>query len=132
MKIIANLKRTKDEVDLKVVKKNKSDIELPPHLLYIQNMLKKVQLLINKIIPLKYVVLDGAFGNNNAVQMVLQCEMQIISKLKRTSALYFLYIGLYSGRGAKRKYGDKLDYNNISHKYLKETSTEEGIKTEIY
>ena len=71
-------------------------------------MLKNVQSLIGTTIPIKYAVLDGAFGNNNAVHMVLQCNMHIISKLKRTSALYFLFTCPYRGRGAKRKYGDKL------------------------
>ena len=69
---------------------------------------KKVQSLIGTTIPIKYAVLDGAFGNNNAAQMILRCDMHIISKLKRTSALYFLFTCPYRGRGAKRKYGDKL------------------------
>jgi putative transposase len=112
--------------------KNKANVELPSYLCFIQSMLKKVQSLIGTTISIKYAVLDGAFGNNNAMQMILQCNMQIISKLKRTSALYFPYTGPYSGRGAKRKYGDKLDYNNIPRKYLKETILKEGIQIEIY
>lgn len=88
--------------------KNKADAPLPSYLCFIQNMLRKVLSLIGTTIPIKYAVLDGAFGNNNAVQMILRCDMHIISKLKRTSALYFPYTGPYSGRGAKRKYGDKL------------------------
>ena len=111
---------------------NKADVELPPYLCFIQSMLKKVQSLIGTTIPIKYAVLDGAFGNNNAMQMISQCNMQIISKLKCTSALYFPYTGPYSGRGAKRKYGDKLDYTGISHEYLKETILNEVIQTKIY
>ncbi|MEA1895616.1 MAG: transposase, partial [Euryarchaeota archaeon] len=93
--------------------KNKTNVELPSYLRFIQSMLKKVQLLTGTTIPLKYAVLDGVFGNNNAMQMISQCNMQIISKLKCTSALYFPYTCPYSGRGAKRKYGDKLDYNGM-------------------
>jgi len=63
---------------------NKADVELPPYLCFIQSMLKKVQSLIGTTIPIKYAVLDGAFGNNNAMQMISQCNMQIISKLKLT------------------------------------------------
>ena len=112
--------------------KNKADVELPLYLCFIRSMLKNVQLLIGTTIPIKYAVLDGAFGNNNAMHMILRCNMHIISKLKRTSALYFLFTGPYSGHGAKRKYGDKLDYNNISREYLKETTLEGWIQTEIY
>jgi len=112
--------------------KNKADVGLPSYLCFIQSMLKKVQSLIGTTIPIKYAVLDGAFGNNNAMQMISQCNMQIISKLKCTSALYFPYTGPYSGRGAKRKYGDKLDYNGISREYLKETILNEVIQTKIY
>lgn len=112
--------------------KNKADVELPSYLCFIQSMLKKVQSLIGTTISIKYAVLDGAFGNNNAVHMILRCDMHIISKLKRTSALYFLFTCPYRGRGAKRKYGDKLDYNNISREYLKETTTKRRIRTEIY
>ncbi len=71
-------------------------------------MLKKVQSLIGTTIPIAHAVLDGAFGNNNALQMVLRCDMHIISKLKCNSALYFPHTSPYSGRGARRKYGDKL------------------------
>jgi len=112
--------------------KNKADVELPSYLRFIQSMLEKVRLLIGTTIPIKYAVLDGAFGNNNAMHMILRCNMHIISKLRRTSALYFLFTGPYSGHGAKRKYGDKLDYNNISREYLKETTLEGWIQTEIY
>jgi putative transposase len=112
--------------------KNKADVELPSHLCFIRSMLKKVQSLIGTTIPIKYAVLDGAFGNNNAAQMILRCDMHIISKLKRTSALYFLFTGPYRGRGAKRKYGDKLDCNNIPREYLRETALEGWIRNQIY
>nr|QNO44623.1 hypothetical protein ALDOFIIM_00002 [Methanosarcinales archaeon ANME-2c ERB4]QNO44936.1 hypothetical protein DMHHAFJO_00007 [Methanosarcinales archaeon ANME-2c ERB4]QNO46295.1 hypothetical protein FKGNILIC_00002 [Methanosarcinales archaeon ANME-2c ERB4] len=97
---------------------NKADAPLPSYLCFIQSMLTKVQSLISTTISIKYAVLDGAFGNNNAVQMVLRCHMHIISKLKRTSALYFPYTGPYSGRGAKRKYGDKrvVTYLTVDNK----------------
>lgn len=88
--------------------------------------------MIGSTIPIAYVVFDGAFGNNNALQMVRQCEIHIISKLQCNSALYFPYIGTYRGRGAKRKYGDKINYNNIPRRYLKNTTTEKSIRVDIY
>ena len=95
-------------------------------------MLKKVLHIIGNCTILTYIVLDGAFGNNNALQMIKQCEMHLISKLHRNSALYFPYSGKYSGRGRRRKYGDRLNYENISKEYLKETTCEKLIQTEIY
>ena len=56
-----------------------------------------------------YLVLDGHFGNNNALQMVRQCGLQLISKLRHDAALYFFYQGPYTGKGPSKKYGDKID-----------------------
>lgn len=112
--------------------KSKELIDLPPYLCFIQNNLKKVLQLIGSTIPIAYGVFDGAFGHNNALQMVRQCKIHIISKLQCNSALYFPYEGPYGGRGAKRKYGDKIDYNNIPRKYLKNTTTEKSIRIDIY
>jgi len=84
--------------------------------------------LIGKLIPVSYLVLDGHFGNNNALQMTLQCGVDLISKLRCDSALYFCY----EGENKRQKYGDKIDYANIPAKYLTETTVEEGIRTNIY
>jgi len=107
--------------------KSKEITDLPPYLCFIQNNLKKVLQMIGSTIPIAYGVFDGAFGHNNALQMVKQCEIHIISKLQYNSALYFPYKGTYRGHGAKRKYGDKINYNNIPHRYLKNTTTEKLI-----
>ncbi len=112
--------------------KNKENVELPPHLGPIQSMLEKVTQLIGNDTSLIYVVFDGAFGNNNALQMVKKCGLNLISKLHRNSALYFPYSGKYSGRGARKKYGDKVDYENIPEEYLKETTCKNSIQTSIY
>ncbi len=115
--------------------KNKEIVELSPYLCFIQSMLKEVLQIIGNGTILTYIVLDGAFGNNNALQMVKQCgipSLHLISKLHRNSALYFSYSGKYSGRGKCKKYGDRVDYDNIPKDYLKETTREESIQTEIY
>ncbi|HEX9250650.1 MAG TPA: transposase [Ignavibacteriaceae bacterium] len=112
--------------------KNKENVDLSPYLCFIQSMLKKVLLIIGNRTILTYMVLDGAFGNNNAFQTVKQCGLHLISKLHRNSALYFPYSGKYSGRGRMKKYGDRVDYDNIPKDYLKETTCEESIQTETY
>jgi putative transposase len=95
-------------------------------------MVQKLLLLINGLFTLTYLVLDGHFGNNNALQMTRQCGLHLISKLRCDAALYFPYDGPYSGRGPRRKYGAKIDYGNIPDKYLKQTTVEDNIQTDIY
>ncbi len=112
--------------------KNKEDVDLSPYLCFIQCMLNKVLQIIGNCTILNYVVFDGAFGNNNAMQMVKQCRKHLISKLHRNSALYFPYSGKYRGRGRRKKYGSRVDYDNIPEKYLKETTNEGSIQTKIY
>ncbi len=87
---------------------------------------------IGSTLVISYVVLDGAFGNNCALQMVRRCELHLISKLAVNSALYFLYDGPYSGHGPHKKYGDRVKYGQLPAKYLKQTSTDKGIRTDIY
>jgi len=67
--------------------------------------------------------LDGAFGNNYALQMVRRCQYDLISKLAVNSALFFLYDGPYSGRGPHKKYGEKVHYAKLPARYLKQTTT---------
>jgi putative transposase len=76
--------------------------------------------------------MDGAFGNNNALQMVRQCSLHLVSKLRYDAALYLPYDGPQKKRGANKKYGDKLKYDHIPDKYIKETNIVEGIQTNVY
>lgn len=112
--------------------KDKTQVALNPELLLIKTMVQKLLLLLNGLFPLTYLVLDGHFGNNNALQMARQTGLHLITKLRRDSALYFLYNGPCSGHGPRRKYGDKIDYDNIPDKYLQQTTIEGDIQTNIY
>ena len=56
----------------------------------------------------------------------------LISKLRHDSALYFGYEGPYSGRGPRKKYGDKLNYQDIPEEHLKTSSLDKDIETKIY
>jgi len=112
--------------------KNKENIELSPYLKFVKTSIESALELINKELDIVYFVYDGAFGNNNAIQMVKRAELQIISKLQRNSALYFPFTGEQKSRGAKRQYGDKIDYNNISEKYKVDTETKDDVETTIF
>ncbi len=79
-----------------------------------------------------YVLADGAYGNKTCCLICREYGLDLISKLNRNTGLYLPYSGKYSGRGRKKKYGDKIDYHNIDNEYLIETSIEDGFKTCIY
>jgi putative transposase len=112
--------------------KDKTQVELTPELHHIQAMVQKQQALINGDISVEYLALDGKFGNHNALQMAGQCGLHLISKLRHDAALYFPYDGPQNQRGARRIYGDKINYAHIPIQYLKETTVEAGSQTQIY
>jgi hypothetical protein len=112
--------------------KNRRQVELKPYLIRIQTMLKKLLALLGVSLKVSYCVMDGAFGHNSALQMVRQCSLHLISKLRADAALYFPYTGPQKKVGARKKYGAKLDYAHIPAQYLKETTVLDGIQTHIY
>ena len=112
--------------------KPKADGTCTPELRRIAGWLDALLQLIAGVIPLTYLVLDGHFGNHNALQMARQSHLHLISKLRYDAALYFPYTGPYAGRGPHRKYGDKVDYNDLPTPYLRETTVEGHIQTCIY
>ena len=95
-------------------------------------MLQALLLKLAGWLSVTYVALDGHFGNNNALQMVRQCHLHLISKLRSDSALYVPYTGPQAKRGTRRKYGDRVDYRRIPAQYLKQTTVADGIETRIY
>ncbi|MBG1269300.1 transposase [Nostoc sp. WHI] len=112
--------------------KNKTEVILTSELLRIKKMINELIKLIANFIPLSYLVLDGHFGNNNALQMARQVNLHIISKLRHDSALYIPYQNPDPNRRSRRKYGNKLDYCNIPDAYLCKSTIEDDIKTDIY
>jgi hypothetical protein len=111
---------------------NRRDVALSPYLLFVQDTVKRLLVLVGDRIQSMYFVFDGAFGQNDALQMVRQTGLHLISKLRHDSALYLPYDGPYSGRGKPKKYGDKLNYSAIPDEYLKESWIDKEIETKIY
>jgi len=108
--------------------KDKSEVMLKPELLRIQKMVKALLLRIRALLRPVYLVMDGHFGNYPAFQMVRQCELHLISKLRWDAALYFPW----DGQGRRCKYGKRVDYTHILEKYLKSTTIKDGIQTCTY
>src|SRR6266700_1347416 len=110
----------------------KAEVTLTPELGRITGWLDALLHLIAGVVSLTYLVLDGHFGNHNALHMARQSNLHLISKLRCDAALYFPYIGPYAGRGPHRKYGPKVDYDHLPVPYLKETTVEGHIETRLY
>ena len=112
--------------------KDKREVELNPELLRIQTALKNLLDTISASVSPKYVALDGHFGNYPSAFMVRQVGLHLISKLRSDAALYPAFEGEHTRPGPKPKYGEKLDVRKLDAEYLKETSTEGNLRTDIY
>jgi len=112
--------------------KNKQEVVFSPELLRIQKALKSLLETIGTTIALMYVVMDGHFGNYPSALMVRQANLHLISKLRCDAALYPAFEGEHARRGPKPKYGAKIDCRNMDAKYLKDTSIEDNLRTDIY
>ena len=112
--------------------RNKTEVVLNDTLKQIQSMLKTVLATIEGFIPIRYFLLDGYFGNNKTLQMVRDCGLHLISKLRRDAALYLPPKTPYQGRGRPTLYGEKLNPKDIDDKYRVSTQTQANITTEVY
>lgn len=112
--------------------KKKEPPILSLELLRIQPILQAFLAILKGIVTVRYIVLDGHFGNHPSAWMVLQTGLQLVSKLRFDAALYEPFAGKYRGRGPHLKYGDKVDVRKMKKKYLKVDDTEAGIRAQIY
>jgi putative transposase len=112
--------------------KDKQEVVLNPELLRIQKALQSLLETVGTAVPLKYVAMDGHFGNYPSAFMVRKENLHLISKLRSDAALYPAFEGKHNGPGPKPKYGVKIDVRKMDAKYLKETSIEDNLRTDIY
>ena len=112
--------------------RNRREVALSPSLRFIQEHIKWLLEQIGDAFKVVYFLFDGELGHHDALQMVRQVGLHLISKLRYNSALYFPYAGPYCGRGPRRKYGQKVNYQHIPSTYLQSTSIDKEIKTQIY
>ena len=112
--------------------KDKQKVVLNPELVRIQKGLQSLLETVGTTITLKYVALDGHFGNYPSAFMVRQANLHLISKMRSDAALYPAFEGEHSSPGPKPKYGAKIDVRKLDAEYLKETSIEDNLRTDIY
>ena len=105
---------------------------LSPELLRIQPVLEAFLVILKGVLAVRYLVMDGHFGNYPSAWMVLQTGLQFVSKLRYDAALYEPFAGKYCGTGRPSKYGDKINVHEMKKKYLQSDKKENGIRTQIY
>ena len=108
--------------------KDKTQVNLSRELLHIRGMLSALLSTMGGKIPLEYLLLDGKFGHNAAVQMTRQMGLHLVSKLRYDSALFLPY----QGTNSRRKYGDKLNPRKMQKQFLCHSSIEGDWRTDIY
>ncbi len=108
--------------------KDKTQVNLSRELVHIRGMLEALLNTIGETILLRYLLLDGKFGHNNAVQMTRRLGLHLVSKLRYDSALFLPY----QGTNSRRKYGDKLNPRRIPQQFLCHSTTERDWRTDIY
>lgn len=106
--------------------------QLNAELLRLQPVLQAFLAVLLEVIRVRYLVLDGHFGNAPSAWLVLQAGLQFISKLRHDAALYEPFTGAYGGRGRRRKYGAKIVPRGMPRKYLKSELTYQGVCTQVY
>lgn len=112
--------------------RDKDDVVLTDVLKQLQMMVKALLKLAGNLISLRYLVLDGFFGHNNALQMTKQCGLHLISKLRIDAALYLPPTTPYAGKGRPRIYGERFNPRQIDPKYCVSADTQGHLKTEVY
>jgi len=89
--------------------RNRREVAISPALRFIQEHIQRLLQQIGDAFKVAYFIFDGELGHNDAMQMVRQVGLHLVSKLRYNSALYLPYAGPYAGRGPHRKYGQRLN-----------------------
>lgn len=111
---------------------NKTEALLSPELIRIQQMLCSFGARTRGVIAPCYLVMDGHFGTNAAMQMVRQCNLHLVTKLRCDSELYLVYQGPQAACGRRRMYGERFRVAAPPTHTLRHTDTQNQIETSIY
>jgi putative transposase len=111
---------------------NRRDVQLSGYLETLLQKITMVQGILGDDCRPRYLLFDGEMGNNFGVQMASRANLNLISKLRRDSQLYFPWEGEYSGHGRKKIYGDRLKPQNIPDKYKVKTEEEGDSRVEYF
>jgi len=94
--------------------------------------LKELLIANLNLFPCLYLTLDGYFGNQYYMRLAKKYSVDLISKLKCNSALFFAWEGKTKGRGHPPKYGEKVNVKNLHSKYHKASKIEDKFQYDFY
>lgn len=83
-------------------------------------------------IQITHLVADCAYSSLEYLQIALDNGCFLISKMKSTTALYEPAQAATGKRGRPKKYGKKIDLQNIDEQYLKKTEQKQGCLHKYY
>ncbi len=112
--------------------RDKTDVVIIGVLKQLQMMIKTLLSKARGSIQLRYLVLDGYFGHNNALQMTRQCDLHLISKLRSDAALFWQPTDEKEGPGRPQLYGERFNPQQIDPKDRISIQTDGNIRTDIY
>jgi putative transposase len=95
-------------------------------------LLKKLLDLIRLFVKVRYLVLDGHYGHAEAVRLAQENGLELVSKLRGDVALFEKYEGIYSGKGRRKTYGQKLKYGEMPENYLQKSEQAGEMVTNYY
>ena len=83
-------------------------------------------------IKITHLVADCAYSGLDYLQIALDNSCFLISKMKSVAAIYEPAQAADGKRGRPKKYGKKIDLQNIDQKYLKKTEGKQGCLHKYY
>ena len=84
------------------------------------------------VLKVKYLVMDGFFGNYATTWLAARHGLHLISKLRHNAVLFFPYAGPKPRRGPTPRYGDRLDYSTLPFDARTSIVVEGRFLTETY
>lgn len=115
-----------------VPNKERTKFAPSPELVRINELLTSILKMIRVFVKVKHLAMDGHFGHNQAVLMAHTNGLELISKLRSDAALYEKYEGEQHRYGRKKQYGEKIAYEKLPTKYLKQSKREGETLTNYY
>jgi len=112
--------------------KVRGEAEYSGELLRINCLLKQLLQLIRLFAAVRYLVLDGHFGHAQAVLLAQENSLELISKLRCDAALFEKYEGSQKSRGPRKKYGQRLNYEQIPGRFWQKSERNAGLLTNYY
>jgi hypothetical protein len=79
---------------------------------YFAHIKKEMECL--RSLKINYIVMDSFYAKKKMINGITELKQHAVGKLRYDSALYYPFQGEQKARGRPRKYGDKVNFNDLS------------------